>query len=91
MEPDYGGQRSRLCPDVSRIAAIIPIKSKSDDVTLILCRASAAKRVSFNAKLSQQPGKGRWRKSGFTERQEPLWGILNEYADVLSRKLRFMC
>lgn len=27
--PDHGGQRPRLCPDVSRIAAIIPIKSKS--------------------------------------------------------------
>lgn len=48
----------------------------------------SAKRVSFDSKVSQQPGKGRWRKSGFPELQERLWGILpHEYADVLSRKL----
>lgn len=58
--PDYGGQRSHLCPVVSRIhrTAIIPIKSgKSDDIAFIIFCASAAKRVSFNANVSPQPGK----------------------------------
>lgn len=91
--PSLGGgaPAARLGPDVSRIPRTTIIPIKSDDITFILCCASAAKRVSFNSKVSQQPGKGRWRKSGFTELQEPLWGILpHEYADVLSRKLHLV-
>lgn len=79
MTVDRGPVSAQMCPGL-QLPQLSP-----QSATTARSFSAAAKHVSFD---SEQPGKGRWRKSGFTELQEPLRGILlHEYADVLSRKL----